>query len=171
MIWWAGVILLLLVAVVFDLGLLAYAMYVLLAVMLVSRFLTRRWTESLAAMRECNRTEAEIGQTVAVNVTLQNKGNLPIPWVLVEDLLPREALIYDPPRLKVTGRRVQSVAPAQPEPQEHQLPAHADPPRLLSDWAAGAGDGRPVWPAPAVSRGHRAALFAGAAQGHSAGRL
>ncbi len=106
MIWWAGVILLLLIAVVFDLGLLAYAMYVLLAVMLVSRFLTRRWTESLAAKRECNRSEAEIGQTVAVNVTLQNTGNLPIPWVLVEDLLPREALLYDPPRLKVAGRRV-----------------------------------------------------------------
>ncbi|MCI0359193.1 MAG: DUF58 domain-containing protein, partial [Planctomycetaceae bacterium] len=106
MIWWAGVILLLAIAVVFDLGLLAYAMYVLVAVMLVSRFLTRRWTESLSAARECNRLEAEIGQTVAVVVTLQNKGNLPIPWVLVEDLLPREALIYDPPRLRVAGRRV-----------------------------------------------------------------
>src|SRR5574339_276383 len=106
MIWWAGVVLLLAIAVLFDMGLLAYAMYVLLAVMLVSRFLTRRWTESLVAKRECNRKEAEIGQTVAVNVTLQNKGNLPIPWVLVEDLLPREALIYDPPRLKVVGRRV-----------------------------------------------------------------
>ncbi|MEX2176079.1 MAG: DUF58 domain-containing protein [Pirellulaceae bacterium] len=106
MIWWAGAILLLVVAIVFDLGLLAYAMYVLLAVMLVSRFLTRRWTESLSAKRECNRLAAEIGETVAVMVTLQNTGNLPIAWVLAEDLLPSEALLYDPPRLKVTGRRV-----------------------------------------------------------------
>ena len=106
MIWWAGVILLLLVAIVFDLGLLAFAMYVLLAVMLVSRFLTRRWTESLSATRECNRLAAEIGDNVAVVITLQNTGGLPIPWVLLEDLLPREALLYDPPRLKVTGRRV-----------------------------------------------------------------
>jgi uncharacterized repeat protein (TIGR01451 family) len=106
MIWWASAILLLLIAVVFDLGLLAYAMYVLLAVMLVSRFLTRRWTESVRASRECNRLAAEIGDTVAVVITLQNTGNLPIPWVLAEDLLPREALLYDPPRLKVTGRRV-----------------------------------------------------------------
>jgi uncharacterized repeat protein (TIGR01451 family) len=106
MIWWAGVILLLVVAIVFDLGLLAYAMYALLAVMLVSRFLTRRWAESLSAKRECNRTSAEIGESVAVVVTLQNTGSLPIPWVLLEDLLPREALLYDPPRLKVTGRRV-----------------------------------------------------------------
>ena len=106
MIWWASAILLLVIAVIFDLGLLAYAMYVLLAVMLVSRFLTRRWTESLRASRECNRLAAEIGDTVAVVITLQNTGNLPIPWVLAEDLLPREALLYDPPRLKVTGRRV-----------------------------------------------------------------
>ena len=106
MLWWAGVILLLVIAVVFDLGLLAYAMYVLLAVMLVSRFLTRRWAESLAAKRECNRLSAEIGDNVAVVITLQNTGALPIPWVLLEDLLPREALLYDPPRLKVTGRRV-----------------------------------------------------------------
>jgi uncharacterized repeat protein (TIGR01451 family) len=106
MIWWASAILLLVIAVVFDLGLLAYAMYVLLAVMLVSRFLTRRWTESLRAGRECNRLTAEIGDTVAVVITLQNTGNLPVPWVLVEDLLPREALLYDPPRLKVIGRRV-----------------------------------------------------------------
>ena len=106
MIWWAGVLLLLAIAVAFDMALLAYAMYVILAVMLVSRFLTSRWTESLRAQRECNRLEAEIGDTVAVNVTLQNVGNLPVPWVLVEDLLPREALVHDPPRLVVTGRRV-----------------------------------------------------------------
>jgi uncharacterized protein (DUF58 family) len=106
MLWWAGVILLLLVAVVFDLGLLAYAMYVLLAVMLVSRFLTRSWADSLSAKRECNKLSAEIGDNVAVVVTLQNSGQLPIPWVLLEDLLPRQALLYDPPQLKVTGRRV-----------------------------------------------------------------
>jgi uncharacterized repeat protein (TIGR01451 family) len=106
MIWWAGVILLLLIAIVFDLGLLAYAMYVLIAVMLVSRFLTRRWSESLSAGRQCNRLAAEIGDNVAVVITLQNTGSLPIPWVLLEDLLPREALLYDPPRLKVSGRRV-----------------------------------------------------------------
>lgn len=105
--WLAGAILLLILAIIFDLGLLAYAMYALLAVMLVSRFLTRRWAESLAASRECNRLSAEIGETVAVVINLKNTGGLPIPWVLLEDLLPREALLYDPPRLRVAGRRVQ----------------------------------------------------------------
>ena len=47
--WLISAILLLLLALIFDFGLLAYAMYTLLGVLLVSRFLTRRWAESLAA--------------------------------------------------------------------------------------------------------------------------
>src|SRR4051794_20763684 len=105
--WLAGAILLLVFAILFGLDLLAYAMYVLLAVMLVSRFLTRSWAESLAATRECNALAAEIGDQVAVVVTLKNVGRWPVAWVLLEDLLPREALIFDPPRLRVRGRRMQ----------------------------------------------------------------
>lgn len=104
--WLAGAILLLVVALVFNLPLLAYAMYVLLAVMLISRFLTRRWADSLVATRACNRLEAKIGETVAVMLNVQNTGNLPIAWVLVEDLLPRDSLMYRPPKLQVEGRRV-----------------------------------------------------------------
>ena len=87
--------------------LLAYAMYVLLAVMLISRFFTKNWAQSLAAARECNRLTAEVGENVAVVVTLKNTGRWPVAWVLLEDLLPRDALLFDPPRLKVNGRRVQ----------------------------------------------------------------
>jgi uncharacterized repeat protein (TIGR01451 family) len=105
--WLAGAILLLVIAILFGLDLLAYAMYVLLAVMLVSRFLTRNWAESLAATRECNRLAAEVGDNVAVVVTLRNTGRWPVAWVLLEDLLPRDALMFDPPRLRVGGRRVQ----------------------------------------------------------------
>ena len=105
--WLAGAILLLVFAILFGLDLLAYAMYVLLAVMLVSRFLTRNWAESLAATRECNRLSAEIGDQVAVVIALKNNSRWPVAWVLLEDLLPREALMFDPPRLKIGGRRVQ----------------------------------------------------------------
>src|SRR5688572_19724228 len=104
--WWAGAILLLVIAILFGMDLLAYAMYVLLAVMIVSRFVTRNWAESLAATRECNRLAAEVGDNVAVVVTLKNTGRWPVAWVLLEDLLPRDALMYSPPRLQVTGRRV-----------------------------------------------------------------
>jgi uncharacterized repeat protein (TIGR01451 family) len=105
--WFLGASLSLLIALVFHLGLLAYAMYVLLGVMLLSRFLARTWSEHLSARRECNRLSASIGDTVAVVITIENHGALPIAWVLVEDLLPRHALNYDPPNLRVKGRRLQ----------------------------------------------------------------
>jgi uncharacterized protein (DUF58 family) len=105
--WLAGALLLLVIAVLFGFSLLAYAMYVLLAVLLVSRFLTSTWAESLSAERECNRLTAEIGEPVAVVVSLKNAGRWPVAWALLEDLLPRDALMFDPPRLKLSGRRVQ----------------------------------------------------------------
>ncbi len=105
--WFLGATLLLVVALTFQLGLLAYAMYALVGAMLLSRFLARSWSEHLDAERECNRLSANIGETVAVVITVKNQGNLPVAWLLVEDLLPRQALIYDPPSLKVNGRRLQ----------------------------------------------------------------
>ncbi len=105
--WLVGAILILILSLIFDLGLLSYAMYAMLGVLLTSRYLTRTWAESLRAERQCNRLTADVGDTVAVAVKIANRGALPIPWCLVEDLLPRRALIHDPPNLKVQGRRVQ----------------------------------------------------------------
>jgi uncharacterized protein (DUF58 family) len=121
--WLAGAAVLLVIAVALGLELLAYAMYVLLSVLLVSRFLTHNWAESLVAKRECNRLAAEVGDRIAVVVTLQNVGRWPVAWVLVEDLLPREALIHDPPRLRIEGRRVQlqTLRPAARKTIRYQL--------------------------------------------------
>jgi uncharacterized repeat protein (TIGR01451 family) len=105
--WLLGAALVLVLALIFDLGLLAYAMYALIGVMLVSRYLARAWSERLKAERECNKLTANIGENVAVVVTITNEGSLPIAWLLVEDMLPRHALIYDPPSLRVQGRRLQ----------------------------------------------------------------
>src|SRR5215475_13965187 len=105
--WFLGAILILLFALAFGLGLLAYAMYALLGIMLASRVLSRLWSESLAAQRECNRLSASIGDRVAVNINVQNRGLLPIAWLLMEDLLPLAAFIYRPPSLGVEGRRLQ----------------------------------------------------------------
>ena len=74
--------------------------------MLVSRFLARSWIANLEATRECNRTEAEVGQSIAFVVTLRNRGRLPIAWVLVEEMLPRAAIASRPPRIEVKGRRL-----------------------------------------------------------------
>lgn len=108
--WLVGAILVLLAAMLLGFGLLAYAMYALLGVMVVSRLLADRWSLNLAARREISREKASIGQIVAVVVTLENKHWLPIPWLLVEDLLSRRALVHRPPSLEVVGRRLQLVS-------------------------------------------------------------
>lgn len=103
--WYVGAILLLLLGMVFELGLLVYAMYALLAVMLVSRYLAREWTENITASRECSLSTAQIDDKAAVNVEVKNGGRLPVPWVLLEDSLPREALRQRPPRIKIERKR------------------------------------------------------------------
>src|SRR5687767_5093054 len=105
--WYVGAGLLLLAAYIMDSGLLAYAMYVLLGVMLLSRWLARAWIGNLTATRECRKLTAEVGDKVNVRVKVRNSGFLPVPWVLLEDLLPRLALKQRPPRLKVRGKRLQ----------------------------------------------------------------
>ncbi len=104
--WLIGALLFLAAALAFKLSLLVYSMYVLLALLVLSRFLAGAWIDGLSAERECNRTTAEIGDSVAVNVVLKNNGKLPVAWVLAEDLIPRGAILQRPPRLKVTGNRL-----------------------------------------------------------------
>jgi len=105
--WITGAILVLFVALAMQLPLLAYAMYVLLAIIGASHLLAHSWSKNVSAERECSRLEAEVGDSVAVIVTVRNDGMLPIAWLLVEDLLPRHALIHNPPSLKLAGRRIQ----------------------------------------------------------------
>jgi uncharacterized repeat protein (TIGR01451 family) len=105
--WYVGAILVLVVALALGMGLLATAMYALVGVMLVSRLMARRWAADVAAERETNRLEARIGDTVAVVITLENRGRLPVVWALLEDLLPTAALIHRPPNLQVLGSRRQ----------------------------------------------------------------
>ncbi|MBN2292145.1 MAG: DUF58 domain-containing protein [Pirellulales bacterium] len=97
---------LLLVAMVFQLGLLAYAMYALLAVMLLSRVMARQWAENLEGARECNRVAVNVGEKVAVLVSVTNAGKLPVAWVLMEDLLPRDAIIARPAKIQMHGKRL-----------------------------------------------------------------
>jgi uncharacterized protein (DUF58 family) len=97
-------------ALALDLGLLAYAMYALVGVIALSRVLADRWSAELSATRSINRDQVKIGQSVAVVTVIENRSWLPIPWLLLEDLLPRKALIHNPPNLQITGRRLQLVS-------------------------------------------------------------
>lgn len=107
--WMLGAIVLLVIGIAFQLGLLVYSMYALLGVILLSRFLARHWIEGVTAKRESNRLVAEIGDKVAVIVDVRNESGLPVPWLLVEDSVPKDALASRPPKLKVDGRRVALV--------------------------------------------------------------
>jgi uncharacterized protein (DUF58 family) len=105
--WYLGVALLLVAALLLDSSLLAYATYVLLGLLVVSRFLARSWINGLSAKRACNKLTAEVEETVGVQVVVHNSGWMPVPWVLLEDLLPQFALQQKPPRLKIKGKRMQ----------------------------------------------------------------
>jgi len=103
--WFIGALLLLLAALILESGLLAYAMYVLLALLVLSRFLAHSWIGHLSAKRHCKQTTAEVGETVGVEVNVANTGGLPVPWVLLEDVLPAKALVENRSRLRVKKRR------------------------------------------------------------------
>jgi uncharacterized protein (DUF58 family) len=87
--------------------LLAYAMYVLLGLLLLSRWLARSWIGNLSATRTCKQLTADIGDRVSVQLTVTNNGGLPMPWLLAEDLLPQYSAGKRFPRLKVKGKRLQ----------------------------------------------------------------
>jgi uncharacterized protein (DUF58 family) len=105
--WWLGAAILLLTAIVIESSLLAYSMYVLLALLLLTRLFARTWINNLHARRKCKVHTAAIDEPISVNVWVENSGWMPIPWVLLEDLLPNRVLSQRPPRVKVQGKRLQ----------------------------------------------------------------
>src|SRR5262249_30357563 len=140
------------------------AMYVLLGVLLVSRLLAYLWVGKLSAARQCNRLTAEVGDRVKVSVTVRNAARLPVPWVLLEDLLPREALNPRAPRPRLKGRRGQRWGDVVSRPGWRVR-------RLLRVRLWGEGGGRLVGPAPPLPRRRRAALPPRLPQGVPADRV
>src|SRR5439155_17681170 len=122
MIWLLVIVFLIGLALALQAGLVAFAGYVLLGVYLLSRYLARRWAEDLAAERKCDSSPRDIGETTEVVVTLRNTGGLPILWVLVEDLIPEQAL-RKPARITVKGKRVHvaNLRPRQTKPVKYKL--------------------------------------------------
>jgi uncharacterized protein (DUF58 family) len=129
--WFAAVLAILLAALFLESGLLAYSMYVLLALLLLTRWLARSWIGNLSAERTCKQAgqieiravpvgedlppedksglAVDVGERVDVKLMIHNKGFLPIPWVLLEDALPVDAIHPLHPKLKVKGKRIQVV--------------------------------------------------------------
>ncbi|MER3417150.1 MAG: DUF58 domain-containing protein [Gemmataceae bacterium] len=106
--WLAGALVLLVAGLVFQLGLLAFSMYVLLLILPLSWWLTRCWMEHLDAARVNRDVQLEIGDRVAVELRIRNRWFGPVAWVLAEDHLPEHALRQRPPRLHVQGKPVRA---------------------------------------------------------------
>lgn len=97
----------LLAAFALQAGLLAFAMYVLIGVLVLSRYLAKKWVSGLHVIRETKISgPAEVGGEVEVRVRVENRGTLTVAWVLVEDLLPEKALRQRPPRLMLKNKRL-----------------------------------------------------------------
>jgi uncharacterized protein (DUF58 family) len=117
--WFIAVIVILILSLILESGLLAFAAYVLLAMLFLSRFMAWNWIGYLMATRQVGAltnddspaVNYEIGQTVSVKIVIKNDSWLPVPWVLMEDLLPQAHGLTPEgmggPRLKVVkGRRL-----------------------------------------------------------------
>ncbi len=65
--WFLAIFLLLLAALFLQSGLLAYALYVLLGVLLVSRFLARNCLANLSARRTCQLLERDLAELPSPN--------------------------------------------------------------------------------------------------------
>ncbi len=107
--WFAGIVLLLIAALLLESGLLAYAMYVMLGVLVVSRFLAAHWIGNVTAVRQCHSQAVEAGATVPISLKVRNHGVLPILWLLMEDLLPAKWLTGNRFRLRVKQKRIRVV--------------------------------------------------------------
>ncbi len=111
--WYYPLIAALLAAFALQAGLLVMALYALVAVVWLSRYLSRTWISGIVAKRSIKISSSgdheglQIGEDITIQIELMNKGKLRIGWVLVEDLLPRSALVQRPPKLTVSrGRRI-----------------------------------------------------------------
>lgn len=83
-----------------------YAAYAAVAVALGNQFLARSWSKNTIAHRRTGPLEVSIGALVPIEIEVENRGKLPVVWMLGEDLLPRSALIYSPPALGIEGGRI-----------------------------------------------------------------
>jgi uncharacterized protein (DUF58 family) len=122
LLWFLAAAVILLAALALESGLLAYSMYVLLGLLILTRLFARRWTAALSAERSVKKAGAddqeadsadglamEIGERVVVRVTVRNEGALPVPWVLIEDHVPGRALDPRVAKLKLKGKRAEIV--------------------------------------------------------------
>lgn len=107
--WFVLCLVTIVLALVLNVPVLAFAVVGALAVYSVTRWITKAWTSELSGVRKCNLETADIGQMATVTLEVRNDGSMPIPWILIEDLVPADLPQSVRPRLKVHGSRLKVV--------------------------------------------------------------
>lgn len=107
--WLVAAFLFVIIALLLNLNLLAYAVFAVIGLIMVSKSLTRRWATHVSATRQCKQLSANVGDTIIVELAVTNDGGMTIPWMLVEDLLPKSAIARKTPALDVKGDRIAVV--------------------------------------------------------------
>ncbi len=77
----------LIIAVVFKVGFFAYAFYAMVLVALVAYAMTHLGLDGLQTDRHLTTRQAQLGEEAVVTVGVRNTRPLPLPWVVMEDLL------------------------------------------------------------------------------------
>lgn len=103
----AGLSALLLAGMVFGAALWMLAAIAAAILIAANYFLTNSWSTSTVAVRTGGDREVKIGSKVLVEISVTNQSKIPVGWLLVEDLLPTRALLFNPPALQLEGARVQ----------------------------------------------------------------
>src|SRR5262245_39536787 len=104
--WFIAAIVIYAIAWTFQAGLVVYAAVTLGLLALVNRWLAGEGLRNVSVERTIEQDEIEVGDSIEVILRLRNEGNRPIVWLLLEDLLPEEALKQRPPRLTIKGKRL-----------------------------------------------------------------
>ncbi|MCS6862508.1 MAG: hypothetical protein NZT92_19575, partial [Abditibacteriales bacterium] len=91
-------IFLVVIVVLFGLSYWAFALYVLLGVLLASWLMTLQSLTGIVHTRVVTRKEVDIGEKVTVSTEVKNTATMPVLWVLLEDNVTR--------RLPVEGERL-----------------------------------------------------------------
>ena len=98
------------VAIYLQLGFFVYATYVLMGILVVSYYLTRNAVENLHVRRHCSVETAETGDIAEVELRIDNAGAIPVPWVILEDSVPMDALMMKPPKITINGERFSVIS-------------------------------------------------------------
>ncbi|MEZ6045923.1 MAG: DUF58 domain-containing protein [Planctomycetaceae bacterium] len=99
-------IVLLIVAIYLQLGFFVYATYVLMGILVISYYLTRNSVENVLVRRYCSMDTGEVGDVAEIELRIDNAGSVPVPWLLLEDSVPIDAITMKPPKIKIKGDRL-----------------------------------------------------------------